>query len=238
MTAPASLSDQEIIDAFHLLWYERRQRQTWRDTTWLGVPLQQCPCDLWVYQEIIHRTEPDVFVEVGVKNGGNTLWIASLFDMVHGNDLSRGRVVAVDITLKGVAPEVRKHPRVALIEGSSVDHGVVDRVRQNVNSARTMVLLDSDHTAPHVAAELDFFKNVVSPGCYMIVNDTNIGGHPALDWKDSSPYDAVEHFLATNEDFYADRTAEKHMLTLSPNGYLRRLGPGESAPAIDGPPST
>jgi len=47
-----------VIDRFDLLWYER-ERTTWkRGTSWRGVPMQQCPTDLWVYQEL-RRVRPD-----------------------------------------------------------------------------------------------------------------------------------------------------------------------------------
>ncbi len=38
-----------------------------------------------------------------------------------------------------------------------------------------MVVLDSDHSQAHVEAELDAYAPLVSPGCYLIVEDSNIG---------------------------------------------------------------
>jgi cephalosporin hydroxylase len=217
-----AITDQEIIDAFHLLWYERRQRQTWRDTTWLGMELQQCPLDLWVYQELIHRVAPEVFVEVGVKRGGLTTYIAGLFDLVHGSDTARGRVVGIDIDLSAAPASVAAHPRIDLVEGSSTDHATFTRVRDLCAGRPAMVLLDSDHSEPHVRAELELYCTLVPVGGYVIVNDTNIGGHPALAWKESSPFDAVQAFVREHPRFEIDRGCEKHMLTLCPQGFLRR----------------
>jgi cephalosporin hydroxylase len=216
------MTEQEIIDAFHLLWYERRQRETWRNTTWMGRELQQCPTDLWVYQELIERVRPDVFVEIGVKKGGLTHYVASLFDLLHGHDRSTGLVIGIDIDLTAVGPAVKAHPRVVLVEGSSTDGKTFEEVRMHCGGRPAMVLLDSDHTEGHVRAELELYRELVPVGSYIIVNDTNIGGHPALSWKDSSPFDAVQDFVRERPEFEIDRGCEKHMLTLCPQGFLRR----------------
>lgn len=218
------MTDQEIIDAFHLLWYERRQRQTWRNTTWMGHELQQCPTDLWVYQELIERVRPAVFVEIGIKRGGLTHYVASLFDLLHGGNRSTGRVVGVDVDLKEAQAAVGSHPRVELVKGSSTDDRTFDRVSKLCGGQPAMVLLDSDHTEAHVHAELELYHTLVSVGSYIIVNDTNIGGHPALEWKESSPWDAAHRFVAEHPEFEIDRSSEKHMLTQCPDGYLRRMG--------------
>jgi cephalosporin hydroxylase len=86
-----------------------------------------------------------------------------------------------------------------------------------------MVLLDSDHTEANVYAELELYHRLVPIASYIIVNDTNIGGHPALEWKESSPWDAVHRFVVEHPEFEIDVDAEKHMLTQCPEGYLKRI---------------
>ena len=64
---------------------------------------------------------------------------------------------------------------------------------------------------------------MVTKGCYLVVEDTNINGHPVLASYGPGPMEAVKKFLATNRDFEVDRSREKFKLTVSPEGYLRRV---------------
>jgi len=86
-----------------------------------------------------------------------------------------------------------------------------------------MVILDSDHSAAHVGAELDAYRGLVSPGCYLIVEDTNVNGHPVVPDHGPGPMEAADAFLAGAPEFVADRERERFMLTLNPRGYLRRV---------------
>jgi Cephalosporin hydroxylase len=40
-----------------------------------GIPTWKNVFDLWVIQEIIHETQPEMVVEIGCKFGGTTLWL-------------------------------------------------------------------------------------------------------------------------------------------------------------------
>src|SRR5262245_44750490 len=131
---------QSTVRDFNILYYHGPDgNHLFKTTTWLGVPTQKCPLDTWVYQEILHRTRPEVIVETGVNCGGSTLYLASLCDMI-----ATGRVLAVDISLKLVPPIVHRHPRVELFEGSSTDPAIVGKIAARCRGKRTMVILDSD----------------------------------------------------------------------------------------------
>jgi cephalosporin hydroxylase len=85
-----------------------------------------------------------------------------------------------------------------------------------------MVILDSDHKEAHVRAELDFYKDRVTPGNYLIVEDTNINGHPVNPNFGPGPMEALEAFLPHHPDFEVDRKCEKFYLTFNPKGFLRK----------------
>lgn len=86
-----------------------------------------------------------------------------------------------------------------------------------------MVILDSDHHKEHVLKELRTYSRFVTLDSYLIVEDTNINGHPVYLDFGPGPMEAVEEFLTENSQFFVDRTKEKLLLTFNPCGYLRRI---------------
>jgi cephalosporin hydroxylase len=215
--AEDALTTFGVAEAFTRLWYEREQRRTWRETTWLGVPAQQCPLDAWVYQEIIWETRPEIVIEVGVKSGGMTLFLATLLQATGA-----GRVIGIDRSLRA-HESARTHPVITLIEADALDPSLHANLAEETAGRRALVLLDSDHTSAHVLQELELYSGYVQPGDYIIVNDTAINGHPVLPGWGDGPYEAVQQFLAADHPFEADRSREKHMVTMCPMGFLRRV---------------
>jgi cephalosporin hydroxylase len=187
----------------------------WTETTWLGAQALKNPLDLWVYQEIIVETRPELIVETGTYRGGSAFYLASICDLVGA-----GEVVSIDI--EEVRDDYPSHPRITYLGGrSSTDPGVVAQVRGRAAGKRTLVVLDSDHSQAHVEAELVAFADLVPVGCYLIVEDSNIGQIR----KDllPGPLEAIETFLAGRDEFEIDRAREKFLITQNPSGYLRRV---------------
>ena len=207
----------QIIRDFNALYYYSRQK-TWQSLEWRGVPCLKCPTDLWSYQEIITATRPEVIVECGICFGGTTRFLADLCRL-NGE----GEVIGVDVDLGPVHAVVRADERVTLFQGSSVAPEVVAAIRERCAGRRTMVILDSDHHYPHVRAELEAYSALVSPGCYLVVEDTSIAGHPVRpEWPDGGPYQAARDFRREHPQFENDPRATRLMLTFNPDGYLRR----------------
>jgi cephalosporin hydroxylase len=198
---------------FHRAYYEAQE--SWMDSRWLGVDALKTPQDLWVYQEIVVETRPDVIIETGTFRGGSALYLATVCDA-----LDHGRIVSIDLRLPPGRPD---HDRIDYLEGSSVDPRVVDRVRARVGDGeRVMVLLDSDHSRDHVLAELRAYGPLVSDGCYLIVEDTNVNGHPVVPHWGPGPMEAVEAYLTEGAPFTIDPQREKFLFTFNPRGFLRR----------------
>ena len=81
------LATRRVVDPFHRLFYDTGP-VTWSDTRWLSVPVQKCPFDLWIYQEIITELRPAVIVETGTAFGGSALFMATVCDAIdHGEPL-------------------------------------------------------------------------------------------------------------------------------------------------------
>ena len=56
------------LDEYHK-WYYNHSDETWENTRFLGVIADKFPLDMWVYQEIITETKPDVLIEAGTFRG-------------------------------------------------------------------------------------------------------------------------------------------------------------------------
>ena len=87
---------------------------------------------------------------------------------------------------------------------------------------RVMVVLDSWHSYKHVTRELEAYHDLVTPGQYLVVQDTKLDrlrGRP-------SAMAAVRWFMTTAPGaarFRTDRTREYLLYSQHSEGYLRRI---------------
>ena len=204
--------DKAAVSRAHDVFYASN---AWTQATWLGSQALKNPLDLWVYQEIMAETRPDVVIETGTYRGGSAHFFASVCDL-----LGSGEVVSIDIEPR--RDDYPAHPRITYLGGrSSTDPDVLAEVRERVDGRRTMIVLDSDHSQAHVDAELEAYAPFVPVECYLIVEDSNIGQiRPDLM---PGPLQSIETFLASRSDFVIDREREKFLLTFNPSGYLKRV---------------
>jgi cephalosporin hydroxylase len=176
-----------------------------------------------------------VIVETGVAHGGSLVFYASLLRAMGG-----GRVVGVDIEIRPpnrrAIEEHELGSSIELIEGSSVEPSIVDRVRRAIGSTdRVLVILDSNHTKSHVAAELRSYAPMVAVGSYIVATDGVMedlsdvpGGRP--EWREDNPASAAREFAAANPTFALEappflfqQAASDVQVTYWPSAYLRRL---------------
>ncbi len=80
--------------------------------------------------------------ETGTLNDGSALFMATVMDV-----MGRSRLITIN---KAPRPVARFHPRVSYLMASSVDDAIVTETRTAAGGKRTMVVLNSNHTAAHV----------------------------------------------------------------------------------------
>jgi cephalosporin hydroxylase len=204
--------------------------------SWLGRPIIQYPQDIIAMQEIIWQVKPDLIIETGIAHGGSLIFYASMLELnaVCGGPKD-ALVLGIDIEIR---PQNRKaiqeHPlfrRITMIEGSSTDKDTIGEVHQRAKKKeKILVCLDSNHTFTHVLAELNAYAPLTSLGSYCVVFDTIIedlpeDSFPDRAWgKGNNPKIAVWKYLETHPEFEIDKSIEhKLLITVAPNGYLKRI---------------
>ncbi len=222
------LSPRATMDRFHVLFYN--SPFTIGANRWMGIHTQQNPNDVWITQEILFEVKPDFVVEAGAFHGGS----AVLWAMILREANPAGRVITIDIEDR--LSEAKKLPifqeRVDFLLGSSTSPEIVMEVKRRVVGRRVVVILDSNHRKDHVRKELLAYADIVQPGSYIIVQDTNINGHPVvIDPQGPASYyagqpgplEAVEEFLAADQRYKIDHARERLMFTMNASGFLRRV---------------
>jgi cephalosporin hydroxylase len=210
-----AVPQQQIVDVFHQIYYGHFDR-TISNTHWMGVPLLKCPLDLWVYQEILFDLKPDLVIETGTFHGGSALYLANLMDL-----LDKGEVITIDVDDSRQRP---RHPRITYITASSTDPEITGKLRDAASGKQTvMAILDSDHSRDHVLNEMRIYSELVTPESYLVVEDTNINGHPVRPGWGNGPMEAVNEFMNENTAYVIDRNKEKFFLTMNPKGFLKRV---------------
>jgi cephalosporin hydroxylase len=212
----------------------------------LGRPVIQYPQDMVAMQELIWEVKPDLIIETGIAHGGSLIMSASMLALLDLCDAiesaaalnpreSHRKVLGIDIDIRAHnRAAIESHPmssRIQMIQGSSIAPEIVEQVGQiSKGYKRVLVCLDSNHTHAHVLAELQAYAPLTSVGSYCVVFDTVVEDMSADMFPDrpwgpgDNPKTAVWEYLKTHPEFLIDkRIQEKLLVTVAPDGYLRRV---------------
>lgn len=205
---------------------------------WHSADLWKHNDDLRRYDQIIRDTEPNVIIECGTNTGASASWMVSAIP-------GRREVLTIDIDCSRWNPA--SSYGVTRFGGSSTDPRMANRIRDlmhywSPDNARVMVSLDSDHSAAHVRREIELYAPLVTPGCYLVVEDGIFSWLRDDQWRahgcvrpdgtklyDGTPLDAIADWRATGRsdywwEFERDEQIEfAYPVTMNPAGWWRRV---------------
>jgi len=180
----------------------------------LGLPMRQIPTDNWLMSELIYEIKPDYVVEAGTLYGGSAVYYAGLLEFVNPT----AKVLTVDINQDQIHAEALEHPlwakRVKFYKGSSTAPEIHEQLAAEIGEGKTVfVTLDTLHAPNHVRDELNLYAKLVSPGSYMILQDTYYEGLPEV----------IDEFLRSHPDWERnDSLDDRFIFTKYRGGFLRK----------------
>jgi cephalosporin hydroxylase len=204
----------------YLRWYY--ETNVWKRLSYRGVRTLKLPLDMWNYQEIIFEHDLHWVLETGTRHGGSALFFADLLRA----GAREGCVVSVDVTHEALHPLATAHPKIRLVLGDSTAPETIAALRQLIPPDRSramLLILDSDHAAPHVLRELDVLVPLLRQGDYVVVEDTIVNGHPVRPGFGPGPLEAVDAYLRRNPGRLIPDSAReaKFGCTFAYRGYYR-----------------
>lgn len=222
-------------------WYECTRMYS--GLTWLGVNMQMDPNDAFVLQELLWLVKPDLVIELGTNDGGSAFFYAHIMSQYapHGKVVTLDplpafwartencSLVSWDSGMQERMLPFRRKPTETGLWASSVHFicaepekpTAVAEVKGFVDRAeRVLVVEDSTHQSQMVRRNLENYAQFVSPGSYLVVQDTKISR-----WGNTEgPLAAIDDFLASEKgsDFVTDRNFEYLLYSQHHKGFLRR----------------
>lgn len=190
-----------------------------------GVQVQKHAADLERYRAVVEHSGPGVIIETGTRAGGSALY----FHRKLGLDVITIDVAANWVAVGGAPPYAGAG--IDWVTGGSTEPDIVERVRRKVEGRRVMVSLDSDHLSPHVQAEIAVWGPLVTPGCYLVVEDAchEHWTYEQAPWvgfnypEHGGPLHAMRHAPLLAELFDRDEEIEGMFpISHSPCGWWRR----------------
>lgn len=201
-------------------WLYYHQNNVHFNQKYRGLNMIKNPFDLVIYEELFWEIRPTVVIEIGNRYGGFSLWLKDRMKLV-GID---GKIITIDIEslADGNFNEFKSDKFISII-GDCNSEDTVAKVKSYISKDDVvMIIEDSSHTFDNTFRALEKYKDIVTVGSYLIIEDgicdiIDLGVNPG-------PMKAVEEWIkANNENFEIDRSRERYIMTYNPKGYLKRL---------------
>jgi cephalosporin hydroxylase len=208
-----------FFDGYHRWYYNS---EVWKTTTFMGIKCQKSVSDMWNYQEIIYNLQPSLIVEGGTANGGSALYFSFILKSIK----PMSKILSVDIDHSLVPESLRSNSHIEFLTGKVTEENTISRIKElrTIFKGPLFIILDDDHTKNNVLTEMKTIRDILTTGDYLIVEDSNINGHPVLPSWGEGPMEAIEEYFQIYPDDYKHDTLreEKFGFTFAPKGFLIR----------------
>jgi len=225
----------------HDVFFEEWQRFSFGK--WLGVYCQQDPMDAFAIQDMLYTIKPDLIIEVGTNNGGGAIFYGTIMQMYNPN----GKIVTLDV--KPVSQNWMtgpnkancvdcitgdKHPlwtnssMINFIQGDIQKRETQEKVEAFVKKAKVVVAVeDASHRYPDTLHRMNVIYKYVTPGSYMLVQDTKMDRFVSRLRKKYGglkfgPMRAVDEFIKAHDNWEIDRRWEYYIYSQHHRGFLRK----------------
>eukprot|EP00755_Sulcionema_specki_P034228 Sspe_Gene.20980::Locus_7787_Transcript_2_2_Confidence_0.750_Length_1519::g.20980::m.20980 len=226
----------------HDVFFEEWQRFSFGN--WLGVICQQDPMDAFAIQDMLWRVKPDLIIEVGTNNGGGAVFYASIMSFYN----PKGKVLTLDLKpvnqswMSGPNKDNcqgcitgDKHPLwtdsgiIEFIKGDITTRPIQEKVEEYVKKAKTVLVVeDASHRYPDTLRRMEVIYKYVTPGSYMLVQDTKMDRFVSRLRKKYGglkfgPMRSVDEFIREHKGWQIDRSFEYYIYSQHHRGFLKRL---------------
>jgi cephalosporin hydroxylase len=206
---------RELTGAFYRL-------PVWQRLSYQGIPSTKNPFDLFMIQQIIFETRPELIVETETGTGASALYYAAVSQGVEFPT----KILTVDSSDRHGAAQANPlwGAYVEFFQGSATDPEIVKKISERVKNRRVLVTLGSGASTAQVLAALRSYAPLVSKGSYVVVEGAPLDGVHTPTSQQNGATAAVEQFLAAggSQEFERDISREMFFWTSSPGGWLKR----------------
>jgi cephalosporin hydroxylase len=201
-------------------WKQRLEVHT--NDAYKGRVLAKMPEDLRTYQHIIEDSAPEVIVELGSFDGGSAIWFADQLTTLVQRDWRATTASVISLDIAKIRTGIFDR-RIQFLQGDVKDPLVWKAITDLVAGRRVMISEDSQHSFASTEAALNGFADLVSPGCWFVVEDGVVDEQEVkLPRYRGGVQPAIEAFLATEK---GSRFSRHHLqpygLTTDFGGWLR-----------------
>lgn len=213
------MTDTQKIWDDYMYWFHHSN--VWKNMHYHGIRTLKMPGDMWNYQEIIFERKIDYVIETGTRHGGSALFFA---DTLIARQAT-GCVISIDVDAE--SNRVKTHDNIHFLIGDSSRAEIVSRILSLLpeNRGSVFMILDSDHSRNHVFNELTTLVPILKSGDYLVVEDTNVNGHPVRPDFGPGPWEAIHDYINEHPNtlVHDAQRERKFGATAAPKGYYIKI---------------